>query len=374
MAMFSYSDLDNFDPPARIVVIGVGGAGNNAVNRMVDEHIQSCEFYVLNTDKQVLATSKAPNRLVLGEEIAHGLGAGGNPEKGRAAAEASRDEIAKIVEGANLVFIAAGMGGGTGTGAAPVIARIAKDAGALTIAIVTRPFSFEGNVRIGNSVKGLTDLKDTVDSIIIVSNDKLLVVAGKRPIQEAFSESDKILAEAVRTVVNLIMVPGLINLDFEDVCAIMKNSGIALIGSGAASGPNKSKDAAENALNSPLLEVSIVGARKAICLVTCGTNVSLYDAEECVQYIIRSAASNVAVKFGVAINPNLDDEIMVSVIATDFSEDYDFTRIPQVNTSRKIAQEFHHEDSPVEEAPESEDSVISQILPDFLKEGDGEGE
>ena len=189
----SEMDLDNFEPVARIVVIGVGGAGNNAVNRMIDENINNVEFYVLNTDKQALATSKAPNRIVLGEEVTMGLGAGGDPAVGKAAAEKSQAAIREIVHGANMVFIAAGMGGGTGTGAAPIVAQIARDEGALTIAIVTRPFTFEGKRRIANSVGGLTELKDAVDSIIIVSNDKLLMASGNAPISQAFSESDKVL-------------------------------------------------------------------------------------------------------------------------------------------------------------------------------------
>ena len=358
-------DLDNFEPPAKIVVIGVGGAGNNAVNRMVDDNITNVEFYVMNTDKQALATSKAPNRIVLGEEITRGLGAGGDPEVGRRAAEASTSDIEEAIQGANLVFIAAGMGGGTGTGAAPVVASIAKKAGALTVAIVTRPFTFEGKTRIANSVKGLNDLKDNVDSIIIVSNDKLLMVAGMRPIVEAFHDSDKVLSEAVKTVVNLIMVPGLINMDFADVERTLKNSGIALIGLGRGSGQNKAEDAAENAINSPLLEASIAGARKAICLVTCGTNVSLYEAEECVKHIIDNAGASVDVKFGVTLNMTLGDEIVVSVIASNFSEEYDFTRIPETPRRRDPLPDTRQSGFP---SPFNEsEAAVSEILPSFLK-------
>ena len=190
-------DLDNFEPVARIVVIGIGGAGTNAVNRMMDEHIDNVEFYVLNTDKQALATSKAPHRVVIGEEITKGLGAGGDPAKGKAAAEASKEKIREIVKGANMVFIAAGMGGGTGTGAAPIVAQIAKAEHALTIGIVTRPFTFEGKTRVANSVTGLSELKEAVDSIIIVSNDKLLMASGNKPISNAFQEADKVLASSV---------------------------------------------------------------------------------------------------------------------------------------------------------------------------------
>ena len=370
----SEMDLDNFEPVARIVVIGVGGAGNNAVNRMIDENINNVEFYVLNTDKQALATSKAPNRIVLGEEVTMGLGAGGDPAVGKAAAEKSQAAIREIVHGANMVFIAAGMGGGTGTGAAPIVAQIARDEGALTIAIVTRPFTFEGKRRIANSVGGLTELKDAVDSIIIVSNDKLLMASGNAPISQAFSESDKVLAQSVKTVTDLILLPGLINMDFADVERTLRNSGIALIGFGMGTGERKAEEAAENAINSPLLEASISGARKAICSVTCGTNVSLYEAEECVQHIIDNAGAAVDVKFGVSINENLTDCILVSVIASNFTEEYDFTSLPQFSRPRRETVGFGVESQKArivkeeeEHEAEPEESVQEQILPDFLK-------
>jgi cell division protein FtsZ len=233
------NDLDNFEPVARIVVIGVGGAGNNAVNRMIDDDIQNVEFYVANTDKQALATSKASHRLVLGESVTKGLGAGGDPSIGKEAAVQSTEDIRKIVKGADMVFIAAGMGKGTGTGAAPVVASIAKEEGALTIAIVTRPFTFEGKQRIANSVEGLSELKDAVDSIIIVSNDKLLMSSGNVPISQAFQESDRVLAQSVKTVADLILVPAQINLDFADVRSTLKGAGIALIGFGKGQGRTK---------------------------------------------------------------------------------------------------------------------------------------
>lgn len=369
-------DLDNFEPVARIVVIGVGGAGNNAVNRMMDEHIDNVEFYVLNTDKQALATSKAPNRIVIGEQVTSGLGAGGDPEVGKQAAIQSTDDIRAIVRGANMVFIASGMGGGTGTGASPIVAQIAREEGALTIAIVTRPFTFEGKTRIANSVAGLSELKDAVDSIIIVSNDKLLMASGLVPISQAFQESDRVLAQSVKTVTDLILLPAIINLDFADVRSTLKNSGIALIGFGMGNGPTKAEDAAENAINSPLLEASISGARRAICAVTCGVNVSLYEAEECVNRIIEQAGSAIDIKFGVSINDQLDDTIFVSVIAADFTEEYDFTSIPQfihprreaigtgVDDARQKAVSRQEDDTGVKE---EEDSLTTSILPEFLK-------
>lgn len=368
-------DLDNFEPVAKIVVIGVGGAGNNAVNRMIDDNIENVDFYVLNTDKQALATSKASNRIAIGEEVTKGLGAGGNPEVGKQAALASKEEIRKIVEGANMVFIAAGMGGGTGTGAAPIVASLAKEAGALTIAIVTRPFTFEGKTRITNSVKGLSDLKDAVDSIIIVSNDKLLMANGNAPISQAFASSDMVLSKSVRTVTELILYPAVINLDFADVKATLENSGIALIGFGSANGANKAVDAAEDAINSPLLEASISGARRAICAVTCGPSVSLYEAEECVNRIIEQAGQNIDIKFGVSINDALDDNLFVSVIASDFTEEYDFTSVPTYKPNKNlISNNASNEEAEVNVASEvkvenEEESNISEsILPDFLKD------
>jgi cell division protein FtsZ len=374
------SDLDNFEPVARIVVIGVGGAGNNAVNRMIDDNIQNVEFYVMNTDKQALGTSKAPNRIVLGENVTKGLGAGGDPEVGKKAALDSQDKIKEIIKGADMVFIAAGMGKGTGTGAAPVVAKIAKDSGALTVAIVTRPFTFEGPKRIENSVQGLSELKDAVDSIIIVSNDKLLMSSGNAPINQAFQESDRILAQSVKTVADLILVPAMINLDFADVRSTLKGSGIALIGYGTGHGPNKAEDAAENAINSPLLEASISGARRAICAVTCGSGVTLYEAQECVARINEQAGGAVDIKFGVAINPNIQDSIVVSVIASDFTEEYDFTSVPKftmpkdphalgAGVDQTQAQEVTGlEQSSSQDGKEQED-LGDDILPNFLKGG-----
>lgn len=362
-------DLDNFEPAAKIVVIGVGGAGNNAVNRMIDEEINNVEFYVANTDKQALASSKSLNRIILGEELTGGLGAGGEPEMGEKAAEASVDDIREIVKDANMVFVAAGMGGGTGTGAAPVIARIAKDAGALVVAIVTRPFSFEGKKRIANSVDGLNKLRAVVDSIIVVSNDKLLMMSGNAPIGEAFNESDKVLAQSVKTVVNLILIPAIINLDFADVRNTLKDSGVALIGYGIGSGPNRAKDAANNALNSPLLEASMAGARRAIVSITCGSQVNLFEAQETVNLLSGSSGNSIDIKFGIDINPNLTDEIFVSVIASDFEHEVDFEATavtgfvkPEDNVLNNVTQ-----NEVKEEKSEENTFTDDDILPSFLK-------
>ncbi|HHT66732.1 MAG TPA: cell division protein FtsZ [Erysipelotrichaceae bacterium] len=365
-------DLDNFEPAAKIVVIGVGGAGNNAVNRMIDEEIANVDFWVANTDKQALSTSKSPNRLILGQEITGGLGAGGEPEIGEKAAEASTQDIKEIVRGANMVFIAAGMGGGTGTGAAPVVARIAKDSGALVVAIVTRPFTFEGKKRVVNSIAGLNRLKENVDSIIVVSNDKLLMTSGNSSISAAFNESDKVLAQSVKTVVNLILLPAVINLDFADVRNTLSKAGVSMIGFGVGTGPNRAKEAANAALNSPLLETTIAGARRAIVAVTCGRNVSLFDAQDTVNLLINASGHDVDVKFGVAINDQLNDEILVSVIASDFENEIDFSKPSEYEPPTRITVESPVLSTLEQENVDEEEKEIdkideSSILPEFLK-------
>ena len=333
-------ELDSFEPVARIVVIGVGGAGNNAVNRMIDEEIQHVEFFVANTDKQALSLSKAPNRLILGETITNGLGAGGEPKVGKEAAEASEKEIREIVKGAHMVFIAAGMGGGTGTGAAPVIAKFAKEEGCLTIAIVTRPFTFEGNKRTTYSIEGLNELKNSVDSLIVVSNDKLLMSAGNNPIAQAFTEADKVLAQSVKTITDLILMPAVINLDFADVKNTLQDSGIALIGFGMGQGQNKAEDAATAALNCPLIEQSVQGARKAICHITCGSEVSLYEAQDTVQKIIEQSGGQLDLKFGISINDQLTDQIMLSIIASNFANDITFGVTKKAPQASNFSNEF----------------------------------
>ena len=366
-------DLDTFEPAAKIIVIGVGGAGNNAVNRMIDEDIANVTFYVANTDKQALSTSKAPNRLILGQSVTSGLGAGGDPEVGRLAAEASEDEIREIVKDAHMVFIAAGMGGGTGTGAAPVIAHLAKEAGALVVAIVTRPFTFEGRKKIVRSIDGLNNLKNNVDAIIVVSNDKLLMMQGNSPIGNAFGASDNVLAQSVKTVVNLILLPAVINLDFADVRNTLRDSGVALIGFGLGKGVNKAKEAASAAINSPLLEASITGARKAIVAITCGPQVSLLEAQETVTRLIEAAGHDIDIKFGISINDQLTDEILVSVIASDFENDIDLSEVPSYtppirdNTNVEIAPSVDEETK--NEEPNTEDDFLqNDILPNFLKD------
>lgn len=305
---------------AKIKVIGVGGAGNNAVNRMVDEGMKGVEFYVANTDLQVLKTSPVVNRIELGKEITKGLGAGANPEVGRKAAVESESEIREAVKGADMVFVTAGLGGGTGTGASPLVAKIAQEEGALVVGIVTKPFTFEGPRRGRQASEGLEELKAYVDSLIIVSNNQLLEVIGRIPFQEAFKEADNVLRQGVQTITDLIAVPAMINLDFADVRSVMQGQGSALIGIGMSQGENKSIEAAQKAITSPLLEAQIAGARNAIVNVTGGDSISIHDASEAVEYIREAAGSDIDIIFGVAINENIGDAIIVTVIATGFDE------------------------------------------------------
>ncbi|MGP1414068.1 MAG: cell division protein FtsZ [Bacillales bacterium] len=373
-------NLDNYEPVAKIVVIGVGGAGNNAVNRMIDENIMNVDFYVANTDKQALSLSKAPNRIILGQQLTSGLGAGGDPEIGRQAAEESIEEINEIVKDCKMVFIASGMGGGTGTGACPVIADCAKKAGALTIAIVTRPFSFEGNRRLKLSVEGLNNLRSTCDAVIVVSNDNLLMYSGNLPVGNAFSESDKVLSKSVQTVTDLILMPSLINLDFNDVDKVLKDSGIALIGFGTGSGTKRAEDAALDALSCPLIEQSIKGARKALCHITCGNEVSLFECQECVKTIREQSGGHLDISFGIAINDQLTDQIMVSLIAGDFDSDIsfdnpsrlEFSKINNIETTANNNLE-DNEDSlsnlnevNKEEEKNDIDEITEDIIPNFL--------
>ena len=368
-------ELDAFESYAKIVVIGVGGAGSNAVNQMLEEKIANIEFWVFNTDAQALATSKAENRLVLGRQTTRGLGAGGDPQVGREAALDSVDDIKRVIEGANRVFIAAGMGGGTGTGAAPVVAKLAKDAGALTVAIVTRPFTFEGNSRKVKAVEGITELKSAVDSIIIVSNDKLMFMNGSRPISEAFNESDKVLAQSVKTITDLILLPGLINLDFADVRSTLKDKGVALIGFGMGSGEHKAEEASSSAIASPLLEASVKGAHSAIINITGGKSVTLDEAQEAVNYITEAAGNNVNIIFGVQQNPELNDQMLISVIATEFDEEYDYSQPTNMFVSRTKQTQTTNNDGETQENsndqnPEESKQVKNpdeDILPNFLQ-------
>jgi cell division protein FtsZ len=317
-----------YNQVAKIKVFGIGGAGCNAVNRMVEEDVKGVEFFVVNTDLQVLNISKAKNKIILGQSITKGLGAGANPDMGLKAAQESEDEIRKAIEGADMVFLTAGLGGGTGTGAAPLFAKIARENNILTIGIVTKPFSFEGKKRMDQALRGLDELRQHVDSLIIVSNNQLLEVIGRIPFVEAFREADNVLRQGVQTITDLIAVPSLVNLDFADVRTVMEGQGSALIGIGLAQGESKAADAAGMAITSPLLEAQIRGARNAIVNVTGGNSITLYDANEAVEFIREAAGGDIDIIFGVAINETLGDKIIVTVIATGFD-------LPKANLSTR---------------------------------------
>ena len=307
------------DQLAKIKVIGVGGGGCNAVNRMIESGLKGVEFIVANTDLQVLNNSLAPIKLQIGRELTDGLGAGANPEIGREAALESKGEIEEAIKGADMVFITCGMGGGTGTGAAPVIAEISQDLGALTVGIVTKPFSFEGKKRMNQAVSGLDELKKHVDTLIVIPNDRLRELIDKStPMLEAFREVDNVLHSGVQSISDLIAVSGLVNLDFADVKAIMKDRGNALIGIGVGSGENRATDAAKQAVSSPLLETSINGATDAIINVTGGASLTLFEVEEAAEVIRTAANTDINTIFGAVINENLNDEVIVTVIATGF--------------------------------------------------------
>src|SRR5690554_2429977 len=311
----------NLDSLATIKVIGVGGGGNNAVNRMIEHGVQGVDFIAVNTDAQALNLSKAEIKMQIGTKLTRGLGAGANPEVGRKAAEESKEQIEEVLKGSDMVFVTAGMGGGTGTGAAPVIAQVAKEIGALTVGVVTRPFTFEGRKRSTQAVSGIEGLKNSVDTLIVIPNDRLLEIIDKNtPMLEAFREADNVLRQGVQGISDLIATPGLINVDFADVKTIMSDKGSALMGIGIATGENRATEAAKKAISSPLLETSIDGARGVLMNITGGANLSLYEVQEAADIVTSAADQEVNVIFGSVINENLKEEIVVTVIANGFDE------------------------------------------------------
>lgn len=304
---------------ARIKVIGVGGAGQNAVNRMMEEGIQGVEFIAANTDAQALTLSRAPVRVRLGDKITRGLGAGGDPEIGRKAAEESSDELYNVLKGADMVFVTAGMGGGTGTGAAPVVAQVAKESGALTIGVVTRPFTFEGSKRGQSAEVGVGKMKEHAHTLISIPNDRLLQLADKKSsLQDAFRMADEVLHQGIQGISELITIPGLINLDFADVRAIMSEGGAALMAVGRGTGDDRAKTAAEQAISSQLLDITIDGARGVLFNVTGGPNMTLFEVNAAAAIIRETAHPDVNMIFGAVIDPEMGDEIRVTVIATGF--------------------------------------------------------
>jgi cell division protein FtsZ len=327
---------------ARIKVIGVGGGGSNAVNRMIEEGIQGVEFIAVNTDAQALLLSKAPMRVRLGDKITRGLGAGGDPEVGRKAAEESADDLYNVLKGADMVFVTAGLGGGTGTGAAPIVAQIAREVGALTLGVVTRPFTFEGGKRMTTAETGMTKLKEHADTLIVIPNDRLLQIVDKRAsLQDSFKLADDVLRQGIQGISELITVPGLINLDFADVRAIMSEGGAALMAVGKASGEDRARVAAEQAISSQLLDITIDGARGVLFNVTGGPNMTLFEVNQAAALIRETTHPDVNMIFGAVIDPDMGDDIRITVIATGFER----TGMPRrITTSRPAS---HMEARPV---------------------------
>lgn len=313
------SEITHMENLAQIKVVGVGGGGSNAVNRMIDEGIQGVEFIVVNTDAQALMLSNAPQRMRIGDKITKGLGAGGDPEIGQRAAEESEEEIRGLLKGADMVFVTCGMGGGTGTGAAPVIAHIAKEMGALTIGVVTKPFEFEGKRRMKVAEEGLEKLKSNVDTLIVIPNERLLQIVDRRaPIAVAFKVADDVLRQGIQGISEIITLPGLINVDFADVRAIMAEGGSALMAVGRASGENRAVQAAEKAIGNTLLDVAIDGARGILINVRGGPDLGIHEVREAADIIRRTADPEANIIFGAAIEPDMGDEIQITVIATGF--------------------------------------------------------
>lgn len=311
-------DLEQF---AQIRVIGVGGGGNNAVNRMITAGLRGVEFIAVNTDKQALFLSKANTKIQIGDKLTKGLGAGANPEIGEKAANESKDEIAQAIKGADMVFVTAGMGGGTGTGAAPVVASVAKEMGILTVGVVTKPFMFEGRKRMQHAERGVETLKGVVDTLVTIPNDRLLQVAEKKTsIVDAFRIADDVLRQGVQGISDLIAVPGLVNLDFADVKTIMLDTGLAHMGIGRASGENRAEEAARQAILSPLLETSIEGARGVLLNITGGPDLGLFEVNTAAELVQKSADPDANIIFGAVIDENLKDELLITVIATGFDK------------------------------------------------------
>ena len=310
-------ELDNDD--VVIKVVGIGGGGNNAVNRMISEGVKGIEFISVNTDKQALVSSMAHRQIQIGEKLTRGLGAGAKPEVGKEAAKESRTQIINELEGTDIVFVTAGMGGGTGTGAAPIVASIAKELGILTIGVVTKPFAFEGRVRMKNAEEGIKNLHESVDTLITVPNDKLLqIVQQNTSMMDAFSMADRVLKQGIQSISDLIKMPGLINLDFADVSSIMKDKGLAYIGIGSANGENRALEAAKQAIQSPLLETAISGAKGILLNIASGGDLTLFEVSDASSLVTELCDPEANIIFGTSVRDDLDDNVMLTVIATDF--------------------------------------------------------
>ncbi|MBQ9989100.1 MAG: cell division protein FtsZ [Clostridia bacterium] len=352
-------DIDNAQL-ASIKVIGIGGAGNNAVNRMVQYGLRGVEFIAVNTDKQALYLSQATQRIQIGEKLTKGLGAGANPEIGQRAAEESREDIASAIRGSDMVFITAGMGGGTGTGAAPVVARIAKELGILTVGVVTRPFSFEGRQRTINADRGIHELKENVDTLVVIPNDRLLLVVGKgTSIMDAFRMADDVLRQGIQGISDLIAVPSMINLDFADVKAIMENNGVAHMGIGIGTGENRATDAAKQAVQSPMLETSIDGATGVLLNITGGPNMGLLEVTEAAEMVQQAADPEANIIFGAGIDESLGDSMRITVIATGFPGASIPRHEPRLGNRTRMQQQQQYRQAPQQEYRQQ------QPVPDF---------
>ncbi len=370
--MVDYEENEKMlDGTATIKVIGVGGAGNNAVNRMVDSGIRGVEFISVNTDRQALLLSKATTKIQIGEKITRGLGAGANPDIGAQSAEESKAEITEALRGADMVFVTAGMGGGTGTGAAPIVAGAAKEMGILTIGVVTKPFTFEGKKRLSQAERGIESLKGKVDTLVVIPNDKLLqIIDRKTSIVEAFKMADDVLRQGVQGISDLIAVPGLVNLDFADVKTIMLNTGMAHMGIGSASGENRAEDAAKQAIQSPLLETSIEGARGVIINITGGNNLGLHEVNTAAELVQRSVDPEANIIFGAVIDEALQDEIVITVIATGFEKEQSISSIGVENIVNKA---WDKKISSIPTPVENNSSQNDLDIPSFLRKNKGLG-
>lgn len=370
--LFESLDDDGLQANAKIKVIGVGGGGSNAVQSMLKDKDDLVEYWVMNTDAQALSKSKCDNKLVLGRNITRGLGAGGLPSNGKAAAEDTYEEIKNIVAGCDMIFIAAGEGGGTGTGAAPVVARAAKEEGCLVLGIVTRPFGFEGKRRRTNAIEGISALKEYVDALIVVSNDQLCNNEGSNGFVDSFAKADGVLASAVKTITDIILIHGYINLDFADVKNALTGKGIAMIGLGEASGENRAIEAAKKAISSPLLEASIRGSKTMIVNFTMSNNTELSCCNDVVDYINEEAVgrdnNEVDIIFGIQLDESLGDTVKVAIIATDFDKEMDFTNPVRIPAAKpKAVEPVKDEKTLTATEKRIIDNKTSSIVPDFLK-------
>ena len=374
--MLEYNDDDLGrinDGGAIIKVIGVGGGGNNAVNRMIETGIKGVEFIAVNTDKQALQISKASTRIQIGEKITRGLGAGADPNVGAQSAEENKSEIAEALRGADMVFVTAGMGGGTGTGAAPTVAACAKEMGILTIGVVTKPFTFEGKKRLAQAERGIESLKNKVDTLVVIPNDKLLqIIDRKTSIIDAFRMADDVLRQGVQGISDLIANPGLVNLDFADVKTIMLNTGMAHMGIGMASGENRAEDAAKQAIQSPLLETSIEGARGVIINITGSSSLGLQEVNTAAELVQRSVDPEANIIFGTVIDESLEDEIVITVIATGFADEEPRPPFQRIGVDQIVSKAWEQKINPIPASIESANGNSQDLdIPSFLRKNKG---